>query len=144
MLEKLTTFSIDRPKTTIALCVFLTALFAFQFPNITVDADPENMLEADQPDRVLYNATKKDFGIHDLIVVGVVDEKDVFRSESLERIIRATNEILKIEGVIIEDVISPSTTDNVKSSGGLLDIRPVLREVPRNPGRHCIIATGYC
>ncbi len=133
MLEKLTTFSIDRPKLTIALSVFLTALFAFQFPDITVDADPENMLEAEQSDRMFYDATKRDFGIHDLIVVGVVDEKGIFRSESLQRIIRATNEILKIEGVIIEDVISPSTTDNVKSSGGLLDIRPVLREVPRNP-----------
>jgi len=133
MLERLTAFSVDRPKTTIALSVLLTALFAIQFPGITVDADPENMLEADQSDRLFYDTTKKDFGIHDLIVVGVVDEKDVFRSESLERIVHATSEILKIEGVIIEDVISPSTTDNVKSSGGLLDIRPVLREVPRIP-----------
>jgi predicted RND superfamily exporter protein len=40
-------------------------------------------------------------------------------------------EILKIDGVIIEDVVSPSTTNNVKSAGGLLDIHPVLREIPR-------------
>jgi hypothetical protein len=131
MLEKLTTFSIDRPKITIALAVIITALFTTQFSNIAVDADPENMLEANQSDRVFYDTTKADFGIHDLIVVGVVDEKGVFRSESLAGIKRATSEILKIEGVIIEDVISPSTTDNVKSSGGLLDIRPVLRELPR-------------
>jgi len=96
MLERLTAFSVDRPKTTIALSVLLTALFAIQFPGITVDADPENMLEADQSDRLFYDTTKKDFGIHDLIVVGVVDEKDVFRSESLERIVHATSEILKI------------------------------------------------
>jgi len=56
----------------------------------------------------------------------------VFRPESLEGIMRATTEILKIDGVIIEDVISPSTTDNVNSSGGLLDIRPVLRDIPRS------------
>ena len=123
----------DWPKTTLALLGFLTILFGFQFPGITVDADPENMLEADQPDRVFYDQIKKDFGIHDLIVVGVVDEKDVFRPESLAGIVRATSKILKIEGVIIEDVISPSTSNNVKSSGGLLDIRPVLREEPRTP-----------
>jgi len=133
MLERLTTFSIDRPKTTIALFGFLTILFGLQFPGITVDADPENMLEADQSDRVFYGQIKKEFGIHDLIVVGVVDDKDVFRPESLAGIARATSEILKIEGVIIEDVISPSTSNNVKSSGGLLDIRPVLREVPQTP-----------
>jgi predicted RND superfamily exporter protein len=133
MLERLTAFSIDRPKTTIALFGFLTILFGLQFPGITVDADPENMLEADQPDRVFYDQIKTDFGIHDLIVVGVVDENDVFRPESLAGIARATSEILTIEGVIIEDVISPSTSNNVKSSGGLLDIRPVLREVPQTP-----------
>jgi hypothetical protein len=133
MLEKLTVFAIERPKTTIALFSFLTILFGLQFSGITVDADPENMLEAGQPDRVFYDQTKKEFGIHDLIVVGVVDERGIFRTESLERITHATSEILKIEGVIIEDVISPSTTDNVKSTGGLLDIRPVLRKAPRTP-----------
>ena len=131
MFERLTLFSIDRPKTVIALMTLITVLFGLQFPSVTIDADPENMLDADQADRVFYNQTKDAFGIHDLIVVGVVDDTDVFRPESLEGILRATTEILKIDGVIVEDVISPSTTDNVKSSGGLLDIRPVLREIPR-------------
>ncbi len=131
MFEKLTLFSIDRPKTVIAVMTLITVLFGLQFPSVTIDADPENMLDADQADRVFYNQTKDAFGIHDLIVVGVVDETNVFRPESLEGILRATTEILKIDGVIIEDVISPSTTDNVKSSGGFLDIHPVLREIPR-------------
>ncbi len=38
--------------------------------------------------------------------------------------------MLEIKGVIIEDVISLSTTDNVKSTGGFLDIRPVMSEAP--------------
>jgi hypothetical protein len=91
------------------------------------------MLEPDQPDRVFYDLVKQEFGIHDLIVVGIVDEEGVFRAESLERVARATSEILKIEGVVIPDVVSPTTTDNVKSSGGLLDIHPVMREAPRTP-----------
>ena len=130
MFERMTKFSMDRPKTVIGIVVLLTILFAIQFPKITIDADPENMLEADQADRAFYNQVKEAFGIHDLIVVGVVDERGIFRPESLERIARATSEILKIEGVIIEDVVSPSTTDNVKSGAGFLDIRPVLREAP--------------
>ena len=131
MFEKLTLFSIDRPKTVIALMTLVTILFGTQFPSVTIDADPENMLDADQADRVFYNQTKDVFGINDLIVVGIVDDTDVFRAESLEGILRATAEIVKIDGVIIEDVVSPSTTDNVKSTGGLLDIHPVLRDVPR-------------
>jgi len=98
MLERMTKFSMDRPKTVIGLAIILTILFGLQFPKITIDTDPENMLEANQPDRVLYNRIKKDFGINDLIVVGIVDEKGIFRSEALERVARVTSEILKIKG----------------------------------------------
>ena len=132
MLERITKFSLDRPKTVIGLAIILTILFGSQFPKIAIDTDPENMLEANQPDRVHYNRIKKDFGINDLIVVGIVDEKGIFRSEALERVAKVTSQILEIKGVIIEDVLSLTTTDNVKSSGGLLDIHPVMREIPRN------------
>lgn len=130
-LSSLTAFSLDRPKTVIGLALILTILFGLQFPRMTIDTDPENMLEPDQPDRVLYNRVKKDFGIYDLIVVGIVDQQGIFRPESLERVSRAISEILKIKGVIIEDVVSLTTTDNVKSSGGLLDVHPVMGEIPR-------------
>jgi predicted RND superfamily exporter protein len=130
MIEKLTRFSIDRPKTVIFLLTVLTVLFGLQFPKIHIDTDPENMLEADQPDRVLYHQVKEDFGINDLIVVGIVDESGIFRPEALLNLKGAIAEILKIDGIIVEDVISISTTDNIKSIGGLLDIRPVLNGIP--------------
>ncbi len=130
MLERMTRFSLDHPKTVIVLALLLTVLFGVQFPKITIDTDPENMLKPDQADRVLYDRVKKEFGVHDLIVVGVVDEKGIFRPEALDRVARATDGILKIKGVIIPDVISLTTTDNVKSTGGLLDVHPVMREVP--------------
>jgi len=133
VLERLTRFALDRPKTVIAATVVLTVVFGLQFSRITIDTDPENMLEADQPDRVFYNRVKKDFGVHDLVVVGIVDERGVFRPESLKRISRTTSEILKIPGVVIPDVVSLTTTNNVTSSGGLLDIHPVMGEVPRTP-----------
>jgi hypothetical protein len=131
MLERLTRFALDRPRTVISAMGLLTLFFALQFPRITIDTDPENMLEADQEERVFYDQVKKEFGVHDLIVVGIVDDRRIFRPEALEGIARATDEILKIKGVIIPDVVSPTTTDNVKSRGGLLEIRPVMAEVPR-------------
>lgn len=131
-LEKLTRLALDRPRTTIGLALILTAIFAFQFRNIKIDTDPENMLEPNQPDRVFYNKFKREFGVHDLIVVGLVDPQGIFRPDSLERISRATTEILKIPGVIIPDVVSLTTTNDITFSGGALDIHPVMRQVPRN------------
>ena len=132
MLERMTLFSIDHPKLVIGVMVLLTLLFGSQFPQITIDTDPENMLETEQADRVFYNRVKKDFGIHDLLVVGIVDEKGVFRPESLERVARATTAILQVKGVIIKDVVSLTTTDNIKSSAGGLEIHPVMHAVPQN------------
>jgi hypothetical protein len=41
--------------------------------------------------------------------------------------------------VIIPDVVSLTTTDNVKSSGGLLDIRPVMRQLPSSAADSAVI-----
>ncbi len=129
-LRRLTEFALDRPKTVIGVMMAITIVFALQLPRVVIDTDPENMLEADQPDRVFYDQVKEAFGIRDLIVVGIVDDAGIFRTEALERVARATTEILKIQGVIIEDVVSLTTTNNVKSAEGVLDIRPVMETVP--------------
>lgn len=129
--KRLTVFALDRPKTVLVLAVVVTLLFGLQFPRIKIDTDPENMLEHDQPDRVLYDRVKRDFGIHDMIVVGIVDERGIFRTESLERVSAVISEVLKIEGVVIPDVVSITTTDNVKSSGGFLDIHSTMAEPPQ-------------
>lgn len=129
-LRYLTLFALHYPRLVIGLTLAGTLLLGLQLPKIHIDTDPENMLKSNQPDRVFYGRLKNDFGIHDLLVVGIVDKKGIFQPESLHRIARATAEILKIDGVIVEDVVSLTTTDNVKSSSGLLEIHPIMQKVP--------------
>src|SRR3990167_2461439 len=99
-IRKLVIFSIDHPKTIIGLLLAITIIFAIQFPKIKIDTDPENMLEIGQPDRVFYSEVKKDFGIHDFIVLGITDEQGIFQPDTLTRIEQIISEILKIKGVI--------------------------------------------
>src|SRR3989344_7537659 len=106
MLSKLTEIVTRFPKTTIAVALIASVFFAIQFPKMKIDTDPENMLEQTQADRVFYDKVKKEFGINDLLVVGIVDEKGIFNSDTLARIARITDEILGIKGLIIEDVVS--------------------------------------
>lgn len=82
-MRELVRFSIDRPRLVMLLTVALTVLAALAFPKIVVDTDPENMLEEDQPDRVYYREVKEEFGIYDLLVLGIVDDGGVFRPETL-------------------------------------------------------------
>lgn len=130
MFKNLTWFSINHPKLVIVLTSIITIFFLFLFPNAHIDTDPENMLEAGQPDRVFYDQVKEEFGIRDLIVVGITDEAGIFRTETLAKIARATDEILKIEGVIVEDVISFKTTDNITSDEGMLRVTRIMEEAP--------------
>lgn len=130
MLRKSTEIVTKFPKTTIVSFLIATIFFAIQFPKMKIDTDPENMLEHSQPDRVFYDKVKKEFGINDLLVVGIVDGKGIFNSDTLTRIAGITDEILKIKGVIIEDVVSLRTSDNVTSEGGTLVVKRFMEMVP--------------
>ena len=132
MLTKLTEIVTRFPKSTIAVFLIITVFFAIQFPKMKIDTDPENMLEQTQADRVFYDKVKKEFGIHDLLVVGIADKEGIFKPDTLKRVANITDEILKIKGVIIEDVVSLRTSDNVTSEGGTLVVKRFMGEVPQD------------
>jgi predicted RND superfamily exporter protein len=57
---KIVEFSVNKPKLVILLTIFLSALFAIQFPKIKIDTDPENMLREDAPIRVFHQEAERD------------------------------------------------------------------------------------
>lgn len=127
MKKRLTDFSIKRPWVVLSIAVAITVFFAFQFPNIKIDTDPENMLPHDEPVRVFHEETKKAFGLNDFIAVGVIEEDGAFKADLLNRIYHITDEILEIDGVIKADVMAPSTVDDIKQGpGGALVIEPLM------------------
>jgi len=111
------------------------AVAGWQFPAIQIDTDPENMLDANEPVRVAHHDLKKDFKLSDMLVVGIVDEADangVWRPEVLERTEKLAKGILKIDGVIKVDVMSPSTSDMIEAGGGMLDIHTIMPKAPKS------------
>jgi predicted RND superfamily exporter protein len=131
-MNPLTALAIRYPWRLIAMATVVTLVFGWQFRGIAIDTDPENMLEADQPDRIFYDAVKRDFGINDLLVVGIVDEGGMFRPDPLRRVARFTERIAAIPGVLIDDMVSLSTTDDITAEGGLLRIGPVMESPPES------------
>ena len=81
---------------------------------------------------MLYNRAKQDFGIHDLIVLGITDEAGMFRPDNLGRMARVVERIKAIHGVIVADLISLATTDDMRSKGGLLEVRPLMVHPPES------------
>lgn len=104
-------------------------VFSFLHP-AEVDTDPENMLPPDEGVRVFHNQMKRELSLHDMVVLGVVNEahpEGVFNTESLEKI-HALGEFAKTlrwkdkqtgetVGVVEPDILAPSTVDNIEQGG---------------------------
>ena len=101
---------------------------------VVVDTDPENMLSHDEPARVFHDENRERFQLHDMIVVGVVDEQHpdgVFHPEALAQVfdlatyaktLRWRTDDGEEAGVIGVDLLAPSTVDDI-SQGGLGSVR---------------------
>jgi predicted RND superfamily exporter protein len=118
---------------------------------VSVDTDPENMLADDEPVRVFHRQMKKALGLHDMVVVGVVNDAHpdgVFNPESLKRVYELTEFAktlqwdeydpatggTRTEGVVEVDLIAPSTVDNIEPGGpGVVKFEWLMPEPPKTP-----------
>ncbi len=142
-------FSMNRPRLVTGVMIAMTAVLLllaalptlfpgvfFMLPPLRVDTDPENMLSSDEPVRVFHNQMKKALTLYDIVVVGVVNDKDpdgVFNPASLEKIHRLTefaktlrwprrDDPTQYDGVVVSELLAPSTVDNIEQ-GGLGEVR---------------------
>ena len=142
--EQIISFSLDRPRiivwalviSTLLLITLATlpSLWPQQFPalqSLKIDTDPENMLSKTEPIRIFHNQAKQEFSLHDIVVVGIVNEEHsngVFNVASLTRIFKLTEFARQLnwldsnnpdhwKGVIEVDMIAPSMVDNIEQGG---------------------------
>ena len=113
---------------------------------VRVDTDPENMLEEHEPVRLFHDGMKAALNLHDMVVLGVVNEDHpdgVFNPDSLARIHELTEFARGLRGVAIGagdpmagvvevDLIAPSTVDNIEQAGpGTVRFEWLMAEPPR-------------
>lgn len=124
-------YSVDHPKMITILMVFLTLILGVFIFGIKIDTDPENMLSKDEAVRIFHHEMKQEFSLHDMVVLGVVNEKNpdgVFNPGSLKKIYELSEYAKglswpdpedpdKETGVIEIDMLSPSTVENIEPGG---------------------------
>ncbi len=129
----------------IAAAAALPSIWPTAFPflsGVTVDTDPENMLSHDEPVRVFHDQMKKELTLHEIVVVGVVNEdhpNGVFNAQSLKRVYELTEFAKTLQweedgetvGVVTADLIAPSTVDNIEQGGlGTVKFEWLMPEPP--------------
>jgi len=143
--QKIATYSIEHYKIITVIMVLFTLLLGAFIPLIKVDTDPENMLSAEEPVRVFHNQTKKQFALNDIVVVGIVNDKNpngVFNPSSLARVYELTEFAKTLRwpdeedpneqiGVIEVDLLSPSTVDHIGQGGpGVVTFEWLMKKPP--------------
>lgn len=119
--------ALQRPRLVIAVMAAITLALGAMIPRITVDTNPENMLAADEPVRIFHNQVKREFSLHDVVILGVVNETHpdgVFNPESLARVLTLSRFAQNLSDpndperrVISRDVIAPDTVDSIEQDG---------------------------
>ncbi len=139
------TLALTRPKSvlygTLSICLLVIGLVAAPFvaptlplTPLTVDTDPENMLPADHPARLLHAERSRLFGIDDTIVIAVENDRrvdGVFTQHALAEITDLTEFAASVDGVIADDIISPSTVEGVEiTPDGTVRVAPLIDMTP--------------
>lgn len=123
--------SIAHPRWVLAVIALLTAVAISQLTKIQIDTDPENMLPENEEVRLVHSAIKEEFGLHDFLVVGVVNEPTVFTPEILGRVQRITDALHDMDGVIVDDILAPSEVDDIlPEPGGGIRVQTLMGTIP--------------
>lgn len=95
----LTKLGLRFPIPVMLIVLAVTSLLTIQFPKVTFDNNPENMLEDDEPIRVMHREVKARFDLYDFVVVGVVNKTNpggVWNPETLARVHKLTHELVSL------------------------------------------------
>jgi predicted RND superfamily exporter protein len=120
----MTNFSLRRPWAVVAIAAAVTVFFAMQFPKVSFDNDPENMLSESEHIRIFHNRVKEKYSLYDFVIVGIVNDADkdgVFNTGTLGRIHKLTRQLLSLRQ---SDDGLPTVEGGSADSSLSLDLRP--------------------
>ncbi len=144
MRQQLTEYILNQPKKVFILVLVLTVVTAAMIPMIKIDTDPENMLPANQAERLFHNKIKTQFNLHDMIVVGAVNRtaQGIFNPQSLQALLEIADQVEAIEGVIDYDLMALSSVDNIKQGGpGEIEFEWLMKQAPNDQAAADYLAT---
>lgn len=101
---------------------------------LKIDTDPENMLSASEPARLLNGEKSDQFALHDTIVIAIENGRTangVFTPQALSDVKSLTDFAATIKGVIAEDIVAPDQVDvGVRDAAGTVRLAPLMPDVP--------------
>jgi hypothetical protein len=139
--DRLIGISINHPRLVTIIMMLVTVILGAMILQVQVDTNPENMLAEDEAVRIFHNQVKKDFTLHDMVVLGIVNDRHpdgVFNPATLKRVQQLTEFVgtLSDHGdpdkrIISRDIIAPANVEIIKQDGpGQIRFEWLMKEAP--------------
>lgn len=123
-------FLLKHPKLFLAVFTLITAAFAVPASRIRIDSSVEGLMVEADPDRIFFDRVREIFGNDEVLVVALVAEETIFRTESLRKIERISNAMEALDGV--ERVISLTTVYDILPTEEGIEIQPLVEQIPES------------
>jgi uncharacterized protein len=120
----------------IVAALVVSVFFATRIGNLRVIVDPNDNLPQEHPYVIATNEIDRMFGGRNLVVIGVESVTgDIFQPAILAKLVRITDGILEIHGVIRSNVMSIAArkAKNIAGTDDGMTVRQLMEEVPQNP-----------
>ncbi len=133
-MEKYIRFIVRHRRATVLVVLAVTGFFAAQLLALRLEIRRRANIPQDHPYVLVQNRMADLFGGEGVAIIGVVaDRGDIYTLDILAKIYRITEGLLEIPKVIETSVFSiaaPSARAIVADEPGLMDIHPLMEEIP--------------
>jgi uncharacterized protein len=135
MLHRYITLIVRYRLVVIVATLVVSAFFATRIGNLRVIVDPNDNLPQEHPYVIATNEIERIFGGRNLVIVGVESVTgDIFQPNVLAKLVRITDGILDIPGVVRSNVISIAArkTKDIMGTEDGMTVRPLMEQIPQN------------
>ncbi|WP_417908898.1 efflux RND transporter permease subunit [Candidatus Electronema sp. PJ] len=136
-------FSLGKPKAIIAALLIATLILGAFLVQVHVDMRPDNLLATDEHVSAVHEQIKKEFGLHDVVVLGVVNKQHpdgVFTPETLKKVHALSTFAATLvdfkdpeQRVVSRDIVAPDNVDTILQAGpGQVRFERLMQKPPTN------------
>lgn len=129
-IEKVMTFGATHRMMSFLLVILLTWVTGLGLFKLTLDTDPDNMLNSSDPMWPVYKKVVKEFGSDNIVLVHY-EGKDLFSADALKKVDEVAYQLKKLP--IVEKVETLSTALSIRDKGAGLEIAPLVNTYPETP-----------
>ena len=134
MMVRLIRFSVYHPWTVLSLIALAAVCTSVFIPRVNLKLDARSLVPSNDPSFTESDAATRLFGRHDVIILGVVNEKSgIYNPDTLAQVRRLSNELSSSEGVIASSVNSIATVPSLIITNNKIDMRSLLTADDADP-----------